>query len=363
MATFAATASSLHPRGRDALRLAPAEREELAVTRVRYYNTDHVSIQPVSLWQGLRGADAPGKFLITGTSDLVGVLSISSISGRGKAYAVSYPRALSTSVYGPDDLDGSRIRLVGSYRSLVANPSVTVDGFLFQGTTGDLSTATHYRTIDYPGATYNYVHSTMGGFAVGNYDSPAGNGQGLGPAKAYIYNVATASFVTNVVFPGSVADTAYGIWHNGGTSYTICGGYKNEDANNATDQDAPIGQAYLVDYNAATGRFSHWTSYSFPGAISGTSVLTHFEGISSAQKGVYTLNADVVRSDGSAGGYFVTVRRNANGTFGSASWVNLKYPGYPGLSSNSVYGNHVVGIATGGPGGEIAFQATVVSTS
>ena len=34
---------------------------------------------------------------------------------------------------------------------------------------------------------------------------------------AFIYNVAN-EVRHNVVFPGSVSNTAYGIWHNGGSS-------------------------------------------------------------------------------------------------------------------------------------------------
>ena len=78
------------------------------------------------------------------------------------------------------------------------------------------------------------------------------------------------------------------------------------------------------------------------------------------KKGVYTLNADSVLSGSSNGGQgsFVTVRRNPNGTFGNATWVNLNYPCSTGInSSNAVYGNQVVGIVTGTS--EFAFQATV----
>ncbi|HEX3448689.1 MAG TPA: hypothetical protein VHS97_10575 [Isosphaeraceae bacterium] len=48
-------------------------------------------------------------------------------------------------------------------------------------------------------------------------------------------------------------------WYNGGSSYTIVGGYSNQSVNNMNDQNMPIGQAYMVDYNSATGQFSHWT--------------------------------------------------------------------------------------------------------
>ncbi len=191
----------------------------------------------------------------------------------------------------------------------------------------------------------------MGGLAVGNYDSPTGDGMPLGPGKDYIYNIATRQFLTNIVYPGSVSDTAYGIWWTGGNIYTIAGGYSNVSTNNMADQTQPIGQGYVVDYNATTNTFTNWTSYSYPAGSSGSNFLTHFEGISEVKNDVYTLNADSVQS-GSSGNTnnasFVTIDREPNGTFGPATWVNLSYPRRSaGLSSNSVYGNKVVGIVTG----------------
>jgi hypothetical protein len=344
--------------------VVPARREAIAQAggsaSVTYYNTDSVRV-PVTVWQGLRGAAAKGRYLISGTSLTHGLLFVGTIAGKGRSHFVDVPGASLTSVYGPNELNGQNIQLVGSYRSghPLTDP-VTVHGFLFQGTTADLPSGGSYRTIDYPGATYNYVHSTMGGLAVGNDDGPTGTGP-LGPGKDYIYDIATGQFVTNIVYPGSTSDTAYGIWHNGGSSYTICGGYSDVSTNNMADQDQPIGQGYIVDYNSATGQFSHWTSYSYPDGSAGSTFVTHFEGISEVKKGVYTLNADSGQggsSDNTGFASFVTVKRNPDGTFGPASWVNLSYPGsMDELSSNSVYGNKVVGIAKGSGG--FAFQAAV----
>ncbi len=62
----------------------------------------------------------------------------------------------------------------------------------------------------------------------------------------------------------------------------------------------------------------------------------------------------------------MTVVRNADGSFGTASWANLNYTGIDPTthitSSNSVYGNAVVGIVIGGGSG-VSFQATVNSAS
>jgi parallel beta-helix repeat protein len=335
------------------------------VASITYNDSDDVSV-PVSAWQGIRAGDVDGEFLIAGTSNSDGLLYEGTIDGAsGTSYLVNYPSAADTSVYGPENLDGADIRLVGSYRNAdYATAPVTVNGFLFEGETGDLGTAGNYRQVNYPGAKFNYVHSTMGGLAVGNYDSAVDHGTHslpLGPGHAYIYDIDSDTFLTDVVYPGSLSNTAYGIWHNGEGKYTIVGGYSLTPVNNLEDQDTPIGRAYMVDYDSTTDTFSNWASFSYP---EGTNYVTHFEGISSVEKGVYTLNADSVQSGSSdpTQGSWVTVRREDDGTFGEATWVDLDYPvNDPETnisSSNAVYGNQVVGLVVGTEG-PIPFQATI----
>ena len=102
-----------------------------------------------------------------------GLLFVGSIAGKGQSYFVDDPLASSTSVYGPNNLGGGLIQLVGEYESSQPQTDpVLFHGFLFQGTTADLPSGGSFRTIDYPGATYNFVHSAMGGLAVGNTIAP-----------------------------------------------------------------------------------------------------------------------------------------------------------------------------------------------
>jgi hypothetical protein len=321
---------------------------------------------PATAWQGLRGGDTAGQYIMTGTSGADnGLLFEGTLAGVGTGYSVNFPSAQTTSVYGPNNLGGGNLQLVGSYKNAnFAVAPVTVNGFIFQGTTADLSNAADYTTIDYPGATYNYVHSTMGGLAVGNYDSAVEHGQGglpLGPGNTYVYDIASQSF-TPITYPGSVSNTAYGIWYNGGTSYTIVGGYSTGFVNNFADQNVPIGQAYMVDYNSATGQFSNWATFLNP---AGSNFYTHFEGISSTANGVYTLSADSSQNGtGPLEGALVTVVRNADGSFGAGTWSNLTYSGsgaVPGqeTSANSVWGNALLGIVTGGGGSTFAYTANV----
>jgi hypothetical protein len=331
------------------------------VSSVTYYDTNAVSV-PVTAWQGIRGASTAGQYLITGTSGANGLLFTGGINGQGTSDFVNYPGAATTSVYGPDLEKNGNVILVGSYKNADAetNP-VTVNGFLFEGSTSDLPSGGSYRTIDYPGAKFTYVHSAMGDLAVGNADGPTPDGQPLGPGQAFIYDIKTNTFITNVVFPGSTSNTAYGIWYNGGTSYTICGGFSDDSVNNIGDQTRPFGQAFLVDYDLHSGQFSNWKAFNYPNGPVGQDFVTHFEGISSVEKGVYTLSADSVQrgSNNPVQGSFVTVRRNPDGTFGDGVWVDLNVPNSQGIaSSNSVYGNQVVGLAIA-PGGAKPFQATV----
>ena len=331
------------------------------VSSITYSSATTVDGQPVSAWQGIRNSDTAGNYLLAGTSGNNGLLFDGTMAGVGTSYLVNYPGTTNggtTSVYGPDNQGSGNLGLVGSYKNAnAASATVKVNGFAFQGTTSTLSDASDYQTVDYPGAEFNYVHSEMGGLAVGNYDSGTASGAPLGAGSAYIYNVAQKTFVTGIVYPGSKSNTAYGIWSNGGTSYTIAGGWSPTVVNNALNQNLPIGQAYMVDYDSATGKFTNWTSFSYP---NGTNFVTHFEGISSVEKGVYTLSADSVQagSTNPAQGSLVSVTRNADGSFGPATWVNLNYTNTNGVtSSNAVYGNQVVGVAVSSS--VVPFQATV----
>ena len=74
-------------------------------------------------------------------------------------------------------------------------------------------------------ATFTYIHSISNELAVGNYDY-AGDSNAFG--HAFIYDPTTET-QTEILYPddpdgASLTHTAYGIWFNSGTSYTIAGG-------------------------------------------------------------------------------------------------------------------------------------------
>jgi trimeric autotransporter adhesin len=245
------------------------------VTYTNATNAADFTVQPVSAWQGIRNDGSNlGQYLICGTSSANGLLYVGPIAGGGQSYTVVYPgpHTIATSVYGPDNPAGGGLRLVGSYRTSqtgTVGPNGTPVfnyGFVWVGTAGQLPSGGSFTQIAYPGATYQFTHSSMGNLAVGNADGPMQVGNQtlpLGPGTAYIYDLIHHTFVTpNIVYPGSKSNSAYGIWQNGLTSYTICGGYSPVVTNSVTDQSRPFtqGKGYLVDYDSVTNTFSHWTS-------------------------------------------------------------------------------------------------------
>jgi len=323
------------------------------------------TIQPVTYWQGLRNSGTtPNQYLICGTSSGTdGLLYNGPLDGGGQSYSVRFPGAMSTSVYGPDNGSNGAIRLVGSYSN--TNASASQFGFVWDGSASQLPNGGTYRTIAYPGATVQFTHSTMGNLAVGNATVPANNGKPTAPI-AYIYDLNGNTFVTNIVYPGSKSNTAYGIWQNSDTSYTICGGYSPIVANNINDQNRPLdqGKGFMVDYDSATGKFTNWATFDYPNGQKGIEFVTHFEGISSIQPGTYMLVADSVqaKTDNLVQGSWVYVRRQNDGTFDKGVWKDLAYPNALEGSvptANSVYGYAVVGVLLEPGGDNFCYQANI----
>jgi parallel beta-helix repeat protein len=120
--------------------------------------------------------------------------------------------------------------------------------------------------------------------------------------------------------------------------------------------------ASLIDYDRVSGTFSNWRAYSYQSPDQVT-VGTHFMGISSVEKGVYTLSGSGYVSGEIVSSGLATVVRQTDGSFGDMAWVDLAPPesvtGVDGLpSANSVYGNAVVGIVLG-ESGSASYQAEV----
>jgi len=364
------------PNGSDGIRLVPGASGNLIgnddpVASIDSYSSDAVAL-PVQTWTGIRQRPN-GEYLITGTTQAggneSGLLYVGALDGTttGSTYAINYPGGVgtATTVYGPDLLvspDGQitdDVRLVGTY---VLDGDPNRYAFSFRGNlntmAADALDPSNYTTISIA-APITFLHSTMGGLAVGTYASSDAPDSA---DNAFVYDFTTGEF-TSIVFPGSVSNTAYGIWDNGKGSFTICGGFAQQPINNSADPLQPIGMASLVDYDHLTGAFSNWRAFSFAGDDRSSSPVTHFQGISSVEKGVYTLaGTALVPGSGLVSG-LASVTRNTDGSFGDMSWATLD-PAVPvtgeagQASANSVYGNAVVGVIVGGSG-EASYQAEV----
>ena len=273
---------------------------------------------------------------------------LSSVGGSWHLF--NYPTSTgvtvtNTACYGPNN--GSTtgmLQVVGNYTT--SQHGTDALGFLYQGPADGSGswTTLNPQVLESIPVINTIGHSTMGGLVVGNYDTSALIG------KAFIYNIVSASY-SSIIYPGALSTTAYGIWYNGGTSYTITGGYSNLNATG-------ISNGYIVDYDSSSNTFSNWANYNYKNQPV-DSVVSHFEGITTDGNGGYNLAADVEDATSLGGGInglqatFVHVIRT--GELGSAfnayaSWVDLDYPGSVVMSANTVFENSVLGVYTVTPG-------------
>ena len=329
------------------------------VVPFQYTGTDPAPGKSNAL-QGIKGGDTPGTYLIVGTSFPNGFVYEGPIddapSGSGTWTNMNVPASYAgstTSIYGVDNLDGSDVALVGSYKTAAGSKSFYSEGPITS--TPDASDFTSVVGVkNGKPADYTFLHSVSGGLVVGNLDM-AGDKNPAG--YAFIYDPATNE-QTPIVYPRtsrSLTHTAYGIWWNGGSSYTISGGQglSKPAATSGRDGD-PIGVATLIDYNSATGTFSNFKTFTFPKGIlpkKATSPLTHFEGIWGNGSGSYQLPVTTTYGKNGAVAAVATITRTggAASSFGTPTWQLVSVPGAKeATTNNSVYDGALIGIANVG---------------
>lgn len=311
-------------------------------TTINGYSTVTPTTQTIVT--GVRGIENSSNVYITGiygqtTGNMSsGIIYSGPIStNNGKWYMLNYPSSAnltvtSTSLYGPNNgaVSGS-VQIVGNYTSKENGSNAL--GLLYEG---PLDGSGSWTTLLPPSPDTSPVintiaHSTMDGLVVGNYDT------NLATGKAFIYNIATKQYF-DLTKIGAKSITAYGIWYNGGTSYTIAGGY--------SDLVQGLTNGYLVDWDSVTNTATNWTTFNYLNEPL-NSIISHFEGITSDGSGGYNLVSDVGSATtitNGTGVAFVNVPRNSNGTFGTASWTNIAYPNASFMSGNTVYQKNVLGV-------------------
>jgi hypothetical protein len=265
-------------------------------------------------------------------SNSIGFVYKGDLFGNGKWHELNYPSSpgvtvTSTSLYGPNNGKGNHIQVVGNYNT--AETGQAALGCLYEG---PLDGSGKWTTLIpfFSQPTINTIaHSTMGGFVVGNYDTE------LIAGKAFLYDIERKKYY-DIVKPGAISITAYGIWHNGGDSYTICGGYSE-----ALFPDFESG--YLVDWNKKTKKFHNWRSYNYNNDPV-RAIVTHFDGITSDGEGGYYLTGDWIGIErGPEGGFFCHVKK---GSKNRARWSPIQFPDHPITSGNSIYKKVVIGVYT-----------------
>lgn len=321
----------------------------LAVSGARADITYDTILAPNQSATGVRSYD-DSNVLLTGSYQDAGTFGLwwlgSLSTGVGTTYQVlpvfSGQTVTSSLYYGPntakfDPSLGSNIRVVGSY--IYSEGGSGNHGLMYVGSVS--GTGGTWTQIDVPnsvasGTVSNTIpHSTMGNVVVGNYDIDNGL-----TANSFIYNITTGTF-TAMTIGGSTDNltSAYGVWQNDATSYTIVGG----------SQQTGVNRAYMVDYDITTGDFTHLTYFS-----DGPPGVTHFEGVTGVAGG-YNLIAST--DEGAA---FVSVERLEDGSFSDAVWTNLLVPGSSLTTGNTVIDNIGIGVYdTTDPTGIATYTAVV----
>lgn len=261
--------------------------------------------------------------------------------GKGTWTLLDYPSSdgatvNATNLYGPDNgkKDGN-IKVVGNYTTVEAGQKTF--GCLYDGPLDGSGIWTPLTPTSVDPVLNTIAHSTHGKLVVGNYDTQLNQG------KAFIYDIKTGEYF-DVRKDGAFSITAYGVWHNGKQSYTICGGYTNLDHTSGVDT------GYVVDWDNKNRKFSNWRVYNY-GNDPVKALITHFDGITSDGKGGYNLTGDWIGADnGSPGlGFIANVRRRPNGKFKKARWNSIAYPNELVTSGNSVSMYIVIGVYTSNP--------------
>lgn len=265
---------------------------------------------------GIRGDNIVGNYTIPGTDDTGGLYYNMAAQAwspmpEPTLNGANFPGAIGSSPYGPNfgTPDGI-LRVVGSYQTAVSAPYDL--SYLYDAAqpAGHRITPLIYPD---PGTFYTIAHSTFGNLVVGNYDTRLATG------NAFIYNIDTGTYTTNNI-PGAISTTAYGIYGD-----KIAGGYGEIMVGGGLHAE----HGYIYDTTSGT-----YETYDHPGAVA-----THFEGITGAgRSGEYNLVANWVTADGTVHPAVMHID-----ALGKTSWYEIDIPGNV-VSSNSAYGDNVVGI-------------------
>ena len=249
-----------------------------------------------------------------------------------------------TSLFTPSIGEGNIIA-VGSYKYAESPSGPGADhGMIYQGPVNGVAgtwTQIDATPLVTSGTLINTIaHSNMGSLVVGNYDTSLATG------NAFIYNRTTEAW-TNFNPSVSIADpdgaksvTAYGIWQNSLTDYTIAGGLSDVTSEG-------LDEGYLANYDASTGLITNYKTFNYNNAPL-SSIVSHFDGITITATG-FNLTGDytILAPGGGLGAFFASVTVLPDGSFSDAVWTDVTIDSATFISGNTVLGESVLGIYTG----------------
>jgi hypothetical protein len=296
---------------------------------------------------GIRGVDNSTDVYITGSLTSNGLVTDQlykgPILGGGIYYTMNYPSTPgatveSTTSYSVDNLRNGQVSVTGTYKT---TQSGNLQGYLYQGPLINNPT-TGWTALNFPGAQNTNPHSVMGDLVVGGYYTP---GDTL--IKAFIYQISTGTIRPFKVFDDDISTTAYGVWWNGGNSYTIVGGFARLGT---------AGKGYILDYDISTGVKSNITVYSYNNA---PTIVTHFEGITLDDSGGFNLAGTGTDSSGANAAFLHVKRLSTGGYTPDPKWITVKYPNSTTTTSDTVYKNYLLGVYNPGPAALNGYVATI----
>ncbi len=253
------------------------------------------------------------------------------------------PTVTSSTFYGPNtqrlnpNIPAGQVRAVGSYKYDEAPSGPNADNaMMYLGPVngvGGTWTQLDASVLVGGGASLlnSIAHSTMGDLVVGNYDT------NLATGKAFIYNF-DSNIWTDLNPEGTASVTAYGIWQNTATTYTIAGGASdvNEDG---------LVYGYVLNYDAASEQISNFTKLYYDDQPL-NALITHVDGITRSENG-FQLTGDYDTLDGGLGAFFADISYDPDtGSFGTPVWTNIDFPGADNTSGNTVMDGNVFGVYT-----------------
>ena len=331
--------------------------------------------------QGIGAGASKNTYTIVGTygqldNGAVGVVYQGAIngsntsqgSGPGTWTTMVVPKSfnsLGTSIYGVHNKGCGQFDLVGTYVSKTQTSNVggtilnDTLAFYYSGEITSSPKASNFKSFQARDpitgrlANETYLHSTSGGLAAGNYDF-FGEGQVAG--DAFVVDMKSGKQTNLRYNDAALSHTVYGIWSNGGSSYTVAGGVSSVRGSfkPGLNNSPSVSDASLADYDSITGKVNHLHTYRYPGSGGGPSLETHFEGIWSNGDGLYKLpfwSFDANLKPAGAG--LAIVQRLKNGEFSDASWITFANPaGVTVYTNDSVWDGASVGgqISSSNPG-------------